>query len=80
MTSQKEGNSKHTHIDGFGQEPSHVNDPRNTTACIIRTKWDKVYVHKHVRRALHFYAELYHSVIGRGATWLTVERDRSRNM
>ena len=62
MTSQKEGNSKHTRIGGFGQEPSHVDGPRNTTACIIRMKWDKVYVHKHVCRAPHSYAELYQAL------------------
>jgi len=43
-------------------------------------KRDKVYVHKHVPRVFHLYAELYHSVIDRGATWLTVERGRSRDM
>ena len=80
MTAQKEENSKHTRIGDFDQEPSHVDGPHNTTACIIRMKLDKVYVHKHVPRVLHFYAEFYHSVIDIGATWLTVERDRSRNM
>ena len=80
MTSQKGGNSERTRIGDSGHAPSHVDGPHNTTACIIRMKRDKVYVHKHVPCVLHLYTELYHSVIGRGATWLTVERDRSRNM
>ena len=59
-TSQKEGNSKHTRIGDSGQVPGHVDGPHNTAACIIRMKRDKVYVHKHVPRVLHLYAELYH--------------------
>jgi len=76
----KERYGIHTRIDDFGQGTSHEDDPRCTTACIIRMKLDKAYVHKHVLCVLHFYAEFYQSSAGREATRLTLVRDMSPNM